>query len=59
MAKKAIDTMENGQLMEVWSNDPGTKRDLGAWAPKMGHEFLGFILDHSEGVFYRIFVRKG
>jgi tRNA 2-thiouridine synthesizing protein A len=58
MAKKAIDTMEYGKLMEVWSNDPGTKRDLAAWSANMGHESLGFILDHSDGVFYRIFVRK-
>ena len=58
MTKKAVDAAGPGNLLEVWSNDAGTKRDLPAWADKMGHKYLGFILEHSQGVFYRIFIVK-
>ncbi len=54
-AKKGIGTINIGQIMEVMSNDEGTKKDLPAWAAKVGHEVLGLI----EGDEYdRIFIKR-
>ena len=40
-AKKAMNTIQIGQTIEVWSSDPGTKTDVGAWSAKVGHTYLG------------------
>jgi TusA-related sulfurtransferase len=42
--------------MEVWSSDPATKSDIGAWSGKVGHEFLGVV--ESDG-YDRVFLRRG
>lgn len=42
-AKKGIGSVPVGGVLEVWSNDPGTKVDIPAWARKVGHEFLGVL----------------
>jgi tRNA 2-thiouridine synthesizing protein A len=54
-AKKGIGSVPVGGVLEVWSNDPGTKNDLPAWSAKVGHEFLGVL--KAEG-YDRIFVRR-
>jgi tRNA 2-thiouridine synthesizing protein A len=44
-----------GEVIEIWSSDPVTKTDIGAWAGKVGHSFLGYL----EAVGYdRVFVRR-
>ncbi len=54
-AKKAIGAVKVGEVLEVISNDPGTKGDIPVWATKVGHEYLGHALgDGCE----RIFVRR-
>ena len=54
-AKKGMGTVPVGSVIEVWSSDPVTKTDIGAWANKVGHTFLGFL----EAVGYdRVFVRR-
>ena len=42
-AKKAIGRVKVGEVLEVLSNDPGTKSDMPLWAQKVGHEFLGSL----------------
>ncbi|MEO8273118.1 MAG: sulfurtransferase TusA family protein [Chloroflexota bacterium] len=42
-AKKAMNTVQLGQTIEIWSSDPGTKSDIGAWSTKVGHTFLGVL----------------
>ncbi|MCL5406523.1 MAG: sulfurtransferase TusA family protein [Deltaproteobacteria bacterium] len=42
-AKKGIGKVKVGQVLEVLSNDTGTRNDLPIWAAKVGHEFLGFV----------------
>jgi tRNA 2-thiouridine synthesizing protein A len=42
-AKKAIGKVKVGEVLEVLSNDPGTKDDMPLWAKKVGHEFLGSL----------------
>jgi tRNA 2-thiouridine synthesizing protein A len=54
-AKKGIGTVPVGSVLEVWSTDDVTKTDIGAWAGKVGHEFLGFLA--AEG-YDRVFVRR-
>lgn len=54
-AKKGMGTVPVGAVIEIWSSDPVTKTDIGAWAGKVGHTFLG----HLEDVGYdRVFVRR-
>ena len=52
-AKKAIDKLKLGEVLELLSSNPGTKRDLPFWAERLGHEFLGFL---SADGYDRIFV---
>ncbi len=54
-AKKGIGAVKVGQVIEVKSNDKGSRKDLAAWAAKIGHEFLGFV--EAEG-HDRLFVRR-
>jgi TusA-related sulfurtransferase len=55
-AKKGIGGVSLGAILEIWSSDPVTKGDIGAWSAKVGHEFLGVL--PGEG-YERIFVRRG
>ena len=45
-----------GDVIEIWSSDPATKTDIGAWAGKVGHEFLGVL--EADG-YDRVFIRRG
>lgn len=54
-AKKAIGAVSIGQVLEIWSNDQGTKKDIPLWAKKVGHEYLGVLA--GEG-YDRIFVLR-
>ena len=42
-AKKSIGSISVGQIIEIKSNDKGSRKDISAWSAKIGHEFLGFI----------------
>jgi tRNA 2-thiouridine synthesizing protein A len=42
-AKKAMNTVQIGQIIEVWSSDPATKSDIEAWSGKVGHTYLGTL----------------
>jgi TusA-related sulfurtransferase len=54
-AKKAIGAVKVGQIVEIKSNDKGSRKDIPAWAGKIGHEFLG--LTEADG-HDRLFVRR-
>ena len=54
-AKKGIGTVPVGSVIEIWSSDPVTKSDIGAWAAKVGHAFLGHLT--AQG-YDRVFVRR-
>lgn len=54
-AKKAIGTVPVGEVFELWSSDPQTKKDIEAWAGKVGHGFLGVTA--AEG-YDRVFIRR-
>ncbi len=52
-AKKAMGSITVGSTIEIWSTDPVTKSDIGAWSAKVGHEFLGSLA--ADG-YDRVFV---
>ena len=54
-AKKAMAGVAVGNVLELWSTDPQTKTNVGAWAGKVGHEFLGSVA--GEG-YDRVFIRR-
>jgi tRNA 2-thiouridine synthesizing protein A len=54
-AKKAMPGVPLGSVVEIWSSDPVTKTDIGAWSGKVGHEFLGVL--EADG-YDRVFVRR-
>ena len=54
-AKKAIGKVKVGEVLEILSNDPGTKNDIPVWANKVGHGYLGFL--EADG-YERIFVKR-
>jgi tRNA 2-thiouridine synthesizing protein A len=54
-AKKGMGNIEIGQILEIMSNDPGSKNDIPRWAKKVGHEFLGSLsMDGAD----RLFVKR-
>jgi TusA-related sulfurtransferase len=55
-ARKGMGKVAIGDVIEVWSSDPVTKTDMGAWAGKVGHEFLGVL--EADG-YDRVFLRRG
>lgn len=57
-AKKAIDALEAGQVLEIVGTDVGSKGDMPAWASRAGHEFLG-ASEEDGGEVFHFFVRKG
>jgi TusA-related sulfurtransferase len=56
-AKKGIGTVNVGEVLEVRSDDSGSRADIPVWAEKVGHEWLG-ALQADEG-YDRLFVRRG
>jgi tRNA 2-thiouridine synthesizing protein A len=32
-----------GQVIEIKSNDKGSRKDIAAWSKKMGHDYLGLV----------------
>lgn len=54
-AKKAIGTINTGDIMEILSADEGTKVDIPKWCSKKGHDYLGTV---EESGFFKIFMKK-
>lgn len=54
-AKKGIGAVKVGQVIEVKSNDKGSRKDISTWASKVGHEYLGLIEADGHD---RIFVSR-
>jgi len=54
--RKAIDTIEKGQAVEVFSTDPGFAADVPAWCRSTGHQSIS--VEKIAGGKYRAVVRK-
>ena len=46
--------MQKDQILEMWADDEGAKRDVPAWCESTGCEFLGA---EDEGVHTRYFMK--
>lgn len=55
-AKKGIDTLQSGQLMELQTTDKGSMKDFQAWINQTKHELLEAKEEH--GIF-KFIVKKG
>ncbi len=49
--KKATKTMEPGQVLKIVATDPGSVRDVPAWANKTGAEILETSEENGEYTF--------
>jgi tRNA 2-thiouridine synthesizing protein A len=54
-AKKSIGLVKVSEVLEIWSGDPNTKKDLPRWCEKVGHEFIGSL--PADG-YDRLFIRR-
>src|SRR5690606_32417702 len=54
-AKKAMQGLEDGQVLEVVATDKGSKADLAAWAKTVGHQYIGTT---EEGDVLYHYIRK-
>lgn len=54
-AKKGIGKVKVGEILEIYSNDPGTRNDIPVWAKKVGHNFLGYV--EADG-YDKLFVER-
>ncbi len=54
-AKKGIGKVRVGEILEIYSSDPGTLDDIPVWANKVGHEYLGHL--NADG-YDKIFVKR-
>lgn len=54
-AKKGIGAVKVDEVIEIKSNDKGSRQDIAAWSKKVGHEFLGLIEADGHD---RLFVRR-
>lgn len=55
-AKKGMDALQSGEIMELLTTDKGSVNDFGAWVRQTKHELLEYKEDDGVFVFY---VRKG
>ena len=55
--KKELKVVPEGEILEIWGTDPGSKNDIPHFGDKGGNTFLGFV-DDEEG-YTRYFIRKG
>ena len=54
-AKKGIGKVKVGEILEILSNDSGTRKDMPVWAQKVGHAYLGIL--ESDG-YDKIFIQR-
>ena len=52
---QAIRKVEIGQLVEMWTDDPGSRENMAAWCKNTGHD----LVQNSEGDgIYKYVVRR-
>lgn len=49
--KKTTKTMESGQVLRIVATDPGSEKDVPAWAKKTGAEIMESSMGDGEYVF--------
>lgn len=57
---RAIKEAEVGDVVDLWSSDAGSPKDIPAWLEKTGHHLIEIREDEKDGVkFNHILVKKG
>ncbi len=51
-AKKALKSMENGQVLEIAATDPGSVKDFEAFSKATGNELVKHWMDGDVFMFY-------
>lgn len=54
---KTVKAVSVGQVVEVWSSDQGSVKDIPEWIKKVGHEMVRND-QASDGDYWRIAVKK-
>ncbi len=54
-AKMEMEFLNNGDVLEVWTDDPAAEEDFSSWTKRAGHQLLRI---DKEGKTMRIHVRK-
>ena len=54
-AKKEMDALESGQILEIVGTDEGSKVDLPVWCERVGHSYLGV---KEEANFFKFYIKK-
>ncbi|AJH77414.1 sulfurtransferase TusA family protein [Heyndrickxia coagulans] len=55
-AKKAIDDLQSGDILEVHVTDKEAKNDMPAWAKASGHQL---VKQTEEGNILKFWIKKG
>ena len=55
-AKKAMESLESGQVLEILGTDEGSQVDLPGWCERVGHTFLGV---KEEEDCFKFYIKKG
>jgi tRNA 2-thiouridine synthesizing protein A len=50
--KKAVDSLQVGQVLKMIATDPGSTADMNAWTQKTGHQLVASEQEGGKFVFY-------
>ena len=50
--KKAVDSLQLGQVLKMIATDPGSTSDMEAWTQKTGHELVASEQEGGKFIFY-------
>ncbi|HEY9167590.1 MAG TPA: sulfurtransferase TusA family protein [Candidatus Kryptonia bacterium] len=50
--KKALDELERGKILKMIATDPGSVKDISAWARKTGQQLVGQEESDRRYIFY-------
>jgi tRNA 2-thiouridine synthesizing protein A len=50
--KKAVDSLQLGQILKMIATDPGATSDMDAWTKKTGHELVASEQEGGKFIFY-------
>lgn len=53
--KKAIDSLQVGQILKMIATDPGSTADMDAWTKKTGHEL---VASEQEGIKFIFYIKR-
>lgn len=50
--KKAVDSLQMGQILKMIATDPGSTSDMEAWTKKTGHELVAAEQEGGKFIFF-------